>query len=100
MIGVSPVTNIRIVTDSTADIPLAVREALNIEMVPLKINFGEEQYLDTVTLQSEEFLSEADVVLTLSQQRQRRLLVSFWLYIRACWKSRIRRSSPFICLPC
>lgn len=48
-------TNIRIVTDSTADIPLAVREALNIEMVPLKINFGEEQYLDTVTLQSEEF---------------------------------------------
>ena len=53
--GVSPVTNIRIVTDSTADIPLAVREELNIEMVPLKINFGEEQYLDTVTLQSEEF---------------------------------------------
>ncbi|MDR6551533.1 DegV family protein [Paenibacillus qinlingensis] len=48
-------TNIRIVTDSTADIPLAVREALNIEMVPLKINFGEEQYLDTVTLQSEDF---------------------------------------------
>jgi DegV family protein with EDD domain len=49
------VTNIRIVTDSTADIPLAVREALNIEMVPLKINFGEDQYLDTVTLQSEDF---------------------------------------------
>lgn len=48
-------TNIRIVTDSTADIPLAVREALNIEMVPLKINFGEDQYLDTVTLQSEDF---------------------------------------------
>ncbi|WNR46586.1 DegV family protein [Paenibacillus roseipurpureus] len=48
-------TNIRIVTDSTADIPLAVREALNIDMVPLKINFGEEQFLDAVTLQSEDF---------------------------------------------
>ena len=64
-------TNIRIVTDSTADIPLAVREALNIEMVPLKINFGEEQYLDTVTLQSEEFLSEVDVVSTLSPTSRR-----------------------------
>ncbi|CAN7514642.1 DegV family protein [Paenibacillus sp. LjRoot56] len=51
-------TNIRIVTDSTADIPLAVREALNIEMVPLKINFGEEQYLDAVTLQSEDFYTK------------------------------------------
>ncbi|MGO4272428.1 DegV family protein, partial [Paenibacillus sp. TAF58] len=48
-------TNIRIVTDSTADIPLALRQELNIEMVPLKIHFGDEQYLDTVTLQSEEF---------------------------------------------
>jgi fatty acid-binding protein DegV len=37
-------TNIRIVTDSTADIPLALRQALNIEMVPLKINFGDEVF--------------------------------------------------------
>ena len=58
-------TNIRIVTDSTADIPLAVREALNIEMVPLKINFGEEQYLDTVTLQSEDFYPKLTSYLTL-----------------------------------
>lgn len=48
-------TNIRIVTDSTADIPLALRQELNIEMVPLKIHFGDEEYLDTVTLQSAEF---------------------------------------------
>lgn len=48
-------TNIRIVTDSTADIPLALRQELNIEMVPLKIHFGDEEYLDTVTMQSEEF---------------------------------------------
>ncbi|MBA2937917.1 DegV family protein [Paenibacillus sp. CGMCC 1.16610] len=48
-------THIRIVTDSTADIPLALRQELNIEMVPLKIHFGDEQFLDAVTLRSEEF---------------------------------------------
>lgn len=47
--------NIRIVTDSTADIPLSVRQALRIEMVPLSIQFGRETYLDAVTLQSEQF---------------------------------------------
>ncbi|NEW05474.1 DegV family protein [Paenibacillus sp. SYP-B3998] len=47
--------SIRIVTDSTADIPLSVRQELNIEMVPLKIHFGSDDYLDAVTLQSEQF---------------------------------------------
>jgi DegV family protein with EDD domain len=49
------VSNIRIVTDSTADIPLSVREELGIEMVPLKIHFGDETFLDAVTLQSGSF---------------------------------------------
>jgi len=44
-----------LVTDSTADIPLATREKLGIEMVPLKVNFGEESYLDNITLQPAEF---------------------------------------------
>ncbi|MDD9270193.1 DegV family protein [Paenibacillus sp. GCM10023248] len=48
-------TNIRIVTDSTADIPAALRQELNIEMVPLKIHFGDEQFLDAVTMRSEDF---------------------------------------------
>ncbi|MBP1991424.1 DegV family protein [Paenibacillus eucommiae] len=48
-------SSIRIVTDSTADIPLAVREELGIEMVPLKIHFGSETFLDAVTLQSASF---------------------------------------------
>ncbi|MFD0697153.1 DegV family protein [Paenibacillus sp. GCM10027628] len=48
-------SKVRIVTDSTADIPLAVRQELNIEMVPLKIHFGSEEYLDAVTLQSDQF---------------------------------------------
>lgn len=46
---------IRLITDSTADIPADVREALGIQMVPLKIHFGAETFLDTVTLMPEQF---------------------------------------------
>jgi len=44
-----------IVTDSTADIPKETRERLGIEMVPLSVHFGEESYLDNVTLQPAQF---------------------------------------------
>ena len=47
-----------LVTDSTADIPRATREKLGIEMVPLKVNFGEESYLDNVELQPAEFYAK------------------------------------------
>lgn len=46
---------IHLVTDSTADIPQAIRDRHHITMVPLKVHFGEETYLDAVTLSSEEF---------------------------------------------
>lgn len=48
-------TTIRLVTDSTADIPAEVREALGIEMIPLRLHFGNETYLDDVTIDSKEF---------------------------------------------
>ena len=63
-------SSIRIVTDSTSDIPAEVREALGIEMVPLKVHFGTETYLDSVTITPEEFyrkLAEADNLPTTSQ---------------------------------
>jgi len=47
--------SVRIVTDSTADIPLETRKQLNISMVPLKVNFGEESFLDNIELQPSEF---------------------------------------------
>jgi DegV family protein with EDD domain len=62
--------NIRFVTDSTADIPLEWREALGIEMVPLKVHIGGETYLDAVNLQSEAFygkLAQASALPTTSQ---------------------------------
>ncbi|MCA0753955.1 DegV family protein [Paenibacillus sp. N4] len=61
---------VRIVTDSTADIPADIREKLGITMVPLKVLFGEETYLDAVTIHAEQFyekLAHAPVLPTTSQ---------------------------------
>ncbi|WP_028611110.1 DegV family protein [Paenibacillus harenae] len=61
---------VRIVTDSTADIPSEVRERLGISTVPLKVIFGEETYLDTVTIDPEVFyekLAQASTLPTTSQ---------------------------------
>jgi DegV family protein with EDD domain len=62
--------SIVIVTDSTADIPLDVREQLGISMVPLKVNFGDQSYLDNITLQPAQFyekLSSFNGLATTSQ---------------------------------
>jgi DegV family protein with EDD domain len=62
--------SIHIVTDSTADIPQSVREQLGILMVPLKVHFGADTYLDSITLQPEQFytkLKQADSLPTTSQ---------------------------------
>jgi fatty acid kinase fatty acid binding subunit len=46
---------IRIVTDSTCDLPKEIVAALGITVVPLYINFGSESYLDGVDLSREAF---------------------------------------------
>ena len=46
---------VKIVTDSTADIPKAMAQELGIEVVPLKVRFGEEEFLDGVDLTPDEF---------------------------------------------
>lgn len=48
-------SKIRLVTDSTADIPREVRERYNIRMVPLKVHFGEEMFMDAVTIEADQF---------------------------------------------
>jgi len=61
---------IRIVTDSTADIPQEIRQELGIEMVPLKVHFGNETYEDGVTIHPKQFyskLSESQELPTTSQ---------------------------------
>ncbi|NLW47628.1 MAG: DegV family protein [Firmicutes bacterium] len=46
---------IKIVTDSTADIPEGIASEYGIEIVPLNVHFGEEVYKDGVDIWSEEF---------------------------------------------
>src|SRR5690348_12246011 len=46
---------IRIVTDSTADIPQEKAQALGITVIPLTVFFGEEAYLDGVELDNTGF---------------------------------------------
>ena len=47
-----------VVTDSGADIPEALRESLDIHMVPVRVHFGEHAYLDKVSLKTEDFYRE------------------------------------------
>lgn len=48
-------SKVKIVVDSTSDIPLEIRERLGITMIPLKVHFGEETLLDAVTINAEQF---------------------------------------------
>src|SRR6266705_1237999 len=47
--------SVRIITDSTADIPLEQASAANITVVPLTVFFGDEAYLDGVELDNASF---------------------------------------------
>ena len=51
---------LRIVTDSTCDLPREAIQALGITVVPLSIFFGEEELLDGVDIQAEQFFRRLD----------------------------------------
>lgn len=60
--------NIRIIVDSTADIVEECKKRVNI--VPLTVNFGDEEYIDGVTINHDRFynkLIETDILPTTSQ---------------------------------
>lgn len=46
---------VAVVTDSACDLPDSILEELAIQMVPLRVHFGSENYLDRVTLKTSEF---------------------------------------------
>lgn len=48
---------VRIVTDSSCDLPQELADALGIEIVPLTIRFGDEEFVDRRELSTEEFWS-------------------------------------------
>ncbi len=51
---------VKIVTDSTADIPIKIRSQEQIAMVPLRVFFGEESYIDWVDLLPEQFYKKLE----------------------------------------
>jgi DegV family protein with EDD domain len=51
------VTSVRIVTDSACDLPAEVADELGIEIVPLSIRFGSEEFIDREQLTVAEFWS-------------------------------------------
>ena len=71
---------IRIVTDSTADLPAEVAEQLGITVVPLNVHFGEETFLDGIAILHDEFfqrLAAARQLPTTSQPSPGRFLETY-----------------------
>jgi DegV family protein with EDD domain len=50
--------SIKIITDSSCDLPQSMADALGIEIVPLKIRFGDSEYTDRTDITSSEFWSK------------------------------------------
>src|SRR5687767_7679037 len=61
---------IRIVTDSTANIPAAILTELNIHVIPIHILFGSQTFLDGVTLTSSDFYKRLPEAAQLPQTSQ------------------------------
>jgi DegV family protein with EDD domain len=62
--------SIKIVTDSTCDLPKEFVEKFDIKVVPLSVNFGDDSYLDGIEISNKEFydrLRNADKLPTTSQ---------------------------------
>jgi DegV family protein with EDD domain len=47
--------SVRIVTDSSCDLPQDLADSLGIEIVPLKIRFGDEEFVDRTTITTDDF---------------------------------------------
>ena len=51
---------VKVITDSTADLPIEITSALNITVVPIYVRFGETIYRDGVDITSTEFYNRLD----------------------------------------
>ena len=52
--------SIRIVTDSSCDLPQALADSLGIRIVPLSVRFGDVEYIDRTTITADEFWKKCD----------------------------------------
>jgi DegV family protein with EDD domain len=80
---------IKIITDSTADLPLEIIHKYDIEVLPLTVHFGEESYRDGVDIRFPEFLEKmnsSEVFPTTSQVNPQRFYECFKGYIEEGYK--------------
>lgn len=80
---------IKIITDSTADLPKEIFQKCDVEVLPLLINFGEDSYYDGVTINLKEMFEriERDNVLpTTAQVTPNRFLECYEKYIAEGYK--------------
>lgn len=80
---------IKIITDSTADLPKEMFQKCDVEVLPLLINFGEDSYYDGVTINLKEMFEriERDNVLpTTAQVTPNRFLECYEKYIAEGYK--------------
>ena len=58
---------VRIVTDSSCDLPQAMADALGIRIVPLSVRFGDTEYIDRTTITATEFWAKCAASATLPE---------------------------------
>ena len=58
---------VRIVTDSSCDLPQAMADTLGIRIVPLSVRFGDTEYIDRTTITATEFWSKCAASATLPE---------------------------------
>jgi DegV family protein with EDD domain len=58
---------VRIVTDSSCDLPQKMADALGIRIVPLSVRFGDTEYIDRTTITATEFWSKCAAFATLPE---------------------------------
>jgi DegV family protein with EDD domain len=80
---------IKIITDSTADLPKHIIEKYDIEVVPLLVNFGSQSYIDGVEITLSELLrriKEEDTFPTTAQVNPQRFYESYEKYLKQGYK--------------
>lgn len=80
---------IKIITDSSADLPNEVFQKLNIDVLPLLINFGEESHLDGVDINIEELFEKietSDVFPNTAQVTPPRFAEAYEKYLKQGYK--------------
>ena len=61
---------VAVITDSAADLPAELMQRLNIHMVPARVNFGDQDYLDKIGLSTAEFYRKLRTELVLPRTSQ------------------------------